>query len=77
MKIFLKKIYSYWMKFVRILGLINGTIIFTILYFLVFGIYAIIFKVIKFLSKKPFSRLSYWESASEGGRSLEDMERQF
>ena len=62
---FLKKIWigfkKGWMKFAHTLGRINTTILLTILYFVIIGIYSIIARIIKLITL-PFKKepQTYW-----------------
>jgi hypothetical protein len=59
-----KTLYSYWMKFAHVLGTINGFIILLVVYFVVIGVYAIIFflvkSIIRLFSKKKDNN-SFWK----------------
>lgn len=67
---FLKKIWAGfkkgWMKFAHTLGRINTTILLSILYFIIVGIYSIIWRIIKLLAL-PFQKTSetYWISRKD------------
>ncbi|MFC1655994.1 hypothetical protein ACFL3C_03935 [Patescibacteria group bacterium] len=62
---FLKKIWNGfkkgWMKFAHVLGVINTTILLTIFYFVLIGVYAIITNIFKLITF-PFRKKSdtYW-----------------
>ena len=71
--ILLKKLYQGWMAFSHILGRIMSTILLTILWVVVFGIYAIVLKIMKLFSKKP-STDTYWIDVSQDST---DMRYQF
>ena len=78
MKLLLKKIYQYWMKFVYVLGYINSRIIFTILYVFLVGIYAIISWLINFISKrKKAINNTYWLPKEYEKPTKEILRRQF
>lgn len=76
MKKITKKLYSYWMKFAHILGEINSRIIFTIIFFVVFGIYALIAKFL-YLFKKDSPRTSYWMEKKYREPTIENLTKQF
>lgn len=69
----LKALYALWMRFSHILGRIMSTILLTILWVVVFGLYAIALTMMKFCSKKPSSD-SYWIDVS---KESTDMRYQF
>ncbi|TSC59480.1 MAG: hypothetical protein Greene041662_456 [Candidatus Peregrinibacteria bacterium Greene0416_62] len=69
----LKKIYDAWMSFSHILGRIMSTILLTILWIIVFGLYAIVLKIVKLFSKTP-SKDTYWIDVSNEST---DMQYQF
>lgn len=65
MKKTFKKIFSWWMVFVKFLGKINTFILLTLVYFILIGPIAVFFKIIKkdFLDVKlSSSEGSYWIS---------------
>lgn len=70
---FLKKLYRAWMGFSHILGRIMSTILITILWIVVFGIYAIILKVMRLFARKT-SNETYWIDIS---KESTDMRYQF
>lgn len=69
----LKTFYAAWMRFSHILGRIMSTILLTILWVIVFGLYAIVLKIMKLFSKKPSSD-TYWIDVSKDST---DMQYQF
>lgn len=73
---FFKLIYRGWMKFAYVLGEINMRIIFTLLFFVAIGIYAIIQKIIFALRKKP-TATSNWRDKAQVEPTLENLKRQF
>jgi len=73
-----KKLYKYWMKFAYVLGWINSRIIFTVLYILLVGIYAIIGWFINLLKRKEtIANDSYWLAKEYEEPTKEIMKRQF
>lgn len=66
----LKKIWNVikkgWMKFAHVVGVVNTTILLTILYFVIVGIYSIITRIISFIAL-PFRKktATYWISREE------------
>ncbi|MFA6254830.1 MAG: hypothetical protein WC675_02200 [Patescibacteria group bacterium] len=75
-----KTIYAYWMKFVHYWGIVNSYIIFSLIYLVFIGIYAIInfcLKIIKIFfgaRKKPST---YWLAKKYEKPTVEILERQF
>lgn len=69
----LRKIYRLWMSLSHILGRIMSTILLSMLWILVFGIYAIILKISGLCSGKHF-RETYWIDVS---KEKPDMRFQF
>lgn len=70
---FLKKLYRAWMAFSHVLGRIMSTILLTILWVFVFGLYAVTLKIMHLCSKKP-SKDTYWIDV---GTDSTDMRYQF
>jgi hypothetical protein len=57
----IKKLKKIWLKFAHILGIINTTILLSILYFLIIGIYAVIRNIINLPKKLIFKEAkTYW-----------------
>ena len=68
-----------WMKFAHILGYINTRIILSVLFFIIFGVYAICLKLlngIKFVFIKKQNVDSYWEKTEDKIPSLENCKNQ-
>jgi hypothetical protein len=67
-------LYRYWMKFARKLGILNTRFILTIVYFLLMGPAAILFKLIrKDLLDKSISRTSSsWHKEQDARSTLEN-----
>ncbi len=61
------------MSFSHILGRIMSTILLTVIWIVVFGIYAIALKIVRFCTKKPHSS-TYWIDVSSDST---DMQYQF
>ena len=74
-KIF-KKFYTYWMKFAYILGEVNSKIIFTGLFFIVFGIYSLIARLLNLFKKNP-PQTSYWVNKKYKEPTMENLKKQF
>lgn len=72
-----KKFYAGWMKFAHVLGIINQTILLTLVYFIPFGVTALI----RMLGGNPFKRKpedgSYFQHPDMAPQNLETAERQF
>ena len=60
----LQRLYALWMRFAHILGKIMSFILLSILWLVVFGIYAIILKIIRLFSR-PSRADSYWHEVSQ------------
>jgi len=77
----MKILYKYWMKFAHFIGIVNSTIIFTILFAIVFGIYSIIQRfvyLILFLTNRhKKEKTTYWIEKKYNKPSLEILKRQF
>lgn len=79
MKKFFKTLYEYWMKFAKILGKIQTTIILFFIYFIVLGTVSII----SFISRKDFldkaltDEETFWRTRIAKIPTLEDSKRQF
>ena len=71
-----KKLYNRWMRFVFILGEINSKIIFTLLFFVVFGLYALPRKFF-YIIKKESPRKTYWVKKRYIKPTIENLEKQF
>lgn len=69
----LQKLYDLWMRFSHVLGRIMSSILLTILWIVVFGLYAIVLKVMRLFSKK-ISSDTYWIDVSKDST---DMQYQF
>ncbi|OGJ59882.1 hypothetical protein A2881_01975 [Candidatus Peribacteria bacterium RIFCSPHIGHO2_01_FULL_55_13] len=69
----LQQLYDLWMRFSHVLGRIMSTILLTIIWIVVFSIYAIILKMIYLFSGKPPTD-TYWVDVSKDST---DMRYQF
>jgi hypothetical protein len=69
----LQKAYDVWMHFSHILGRIMSTILLTVLWVVVFGLYAVILKCMKLLRRDTASD-TYWIDIS---KESSDMRHQF
>ncbi len=76
MKSILKKAYRYWMKGVYILGEVNGRIIFTAIFFIVLGAYALSIKFFNIFKKTP-THTSYWIEKQYKEPTIENLTKQF
>lgn len=74
----LKKIYKYWIVFAGFLGRVNGTIILTILFFILFGLYSTIIRLKNFFWKKSSSKNhTFWLEKKYIEPDVEVLRRQF
>lgn len=75
----LKFLYKCWMKFARVLGKIQTTIILSFIYFIGVGTIAIISSIFRkdFLDKRFIDRESFWRDRASKPPTLEDCKRQF
>lgn len=74
-----KKMYSYWMKFARLLGRVNAVVFLTIFYFLLIGPAALVLKVFgrDLLDRRAEDRASYWYDKEQEAVSVERSKHQF
>lgn len=78
MKNYLKKIYKYWMVFVRFLSKVNGMIILTLLFFALFGFYSIIIRLKNLFLKRPsLIKQTFWLEKKYIEPDIEILKRQF
>ncbi|MBI5144452.1 MAG: hypothetical protein HZA30_05240 [Candidatus Omnitrophica bacterium] len=77
--VYLKILYKYWMKFARILGRIQTTIILFLIYFIGIGTISIISFIFRkdFLDKALTGKKSFWHDRTNKIPTLEDCKRQF
>lgn len=64
-----------WMKFAHVLGVINGRIIFTIIYLVVFGLYAIPSKIYGVCTSPKID--AGWQTKKKHSEIFKNLERQF
>ena len=69
----LKKAYSLWMRFSHILGRVVSCILLTVLWIVVFGVYAIALKIMRLFASKTKTD-TYWIDVS---RETTDSRYQF
>jgi glycosyltransferase involved in cell wall biosynthesis len=75
-KVILGALFSIWMKFAHIVGTVNSVIIFSILFAIVFGPYALIQKLIGVFSRNEKNE-TYWIEKKELLKAEEGIKRQF
>jgi hypothetical protein len=75
----LKVIHDYWMRFARLLGRVQTTVILFVIYFGVVGVMAVISFVFgrDFLDKRLTDRASFWRDREGKTPALEESKRQF
>ncbi len=68
-----------WKKFSSALGWVNSRIIFTIIYVVIFGIYALVRRLIRLIVEWNTAPVSatYWEDKKYQPPTIEVMQRQF
>ncbi len=73
------KIWAFWKRFARKLAIIQTTVILTIFYFLVMGIFAAVIKLLRkdLLDKKWKQNKSFWKEKEKTFPTLESAKRQF
>jgi cell division protein FtsN len=69
----LQRLYKLWMAFSHVLGRIMSSILLTVLWVIVIGLYAIVLKTMRLFSKKPEAD-TYWIDVSKDST---DMRYQF
>jgi len=67
---------KYWMKFAHFIGNVNSKIIFTIIFFIFIGIYALIAKIIHWFARNK-TKESYWEKKKYTKPTLESLGKQY
>ena len=78
MKSFFQKIKYYWLKLSHVLGIINSTIIFGILFYIFFGLYSISLKIKKrFFRKNTRITQTYWKEKKQKEPTLELLKKQY
>lgn len=75
----LKILYKYWMKFVKVLGRVQTTIILFLIYFLGVGMISLISFILRrdFLDKRLTDRSTFWNDRPAKIPTLDDCKRQF
>jgi len=68
---YLRELYRYWMRFAHILGEVNFTVIFSLLFFILIGPYALVSKL---MGKR---QTGGWVEKKYTKPSVELLERQF
>lgn len=69
----LKPIAALWMKMSHAIGVVMSTIILSILWLVLFGLYAIVLKIVALFGRPP-KRETYWNDVSE---ETSDYQHQF
>ncbi len=73
------KIWLFWKKFARRLAIIQTTVILTLFYFLMVGIFALVAKLLgkDLLDKKWKQNKSFWKEKEKLSVAVENARRQF
>ncbi len=79
MKEKLNKLYKYWMKFGRTIGIINTKLVLALLFYTVFTLYSIILKIFNkdLLDLKFDKSNSYWKKRENRPLNKEDYLKQY
>ena len=77
MKRILKILYKYWMSFASFVGHVNSKIIFTLLFIVVFGVYALVIRFFSIFKRQPIYKVSYWQKKKYIEPTIENLRRQF
>jgi len=74
-----QKIWSFWKKFAHRLAIIQTTIILTLFYFLMIGVFALVAKLLgkDLLDKKWKQNKSFWKEKEKPAVAIENARRQF
>ncbi len=74
-----KLIYKYWMKIAHFIGEVNTKIILTLLYFVVFGLFSIVARLMgrDLLDKRLDAKPSYWSNKEKLQQDLARCAHQF
>jgi len=74
-----KKIWVFWKKFARRVAIIQTSVILTLFYFLMIGIFALVIKLLRkdLLDKKWKQNKSFWKEKEKMIATLEAARRQF
>jgi len=75
----LRKLKEWWMKFAAMLGWINTRVILTIVYFILFGLIALIVRILRkdLLRKRRSASASYWKPKEKIVHSIDAAKHQF
>lgn len=68
-------LWSWWMKFAHAIGYINNRIILSLVYFIIFGMYAIPQKISEYMWGKK--NMSGWIQKTSPANVIERLERQY
>ncbi|MBI2444545.1 MAG: hypothetical protein HYV42_04875 [Candidatus Magasanikbacteria bacterium] len=74
---FLRRLYRGWLRFAKLLGLINSRIIFSLIYLIVFGIYNLIYRLGRLIKRAPANKPSYWQPKTPRPHNDDWLRRQF
>lgn len=76
---FRRVLFNYWMKFARILGIVNTNILLTLFYVIIIGPMAVMMKLWgkDLLDRKAEERSSYWYDKESQKPDLERSKHQF
>lgn len=77
MKLPLKIIYSGWKKSTRFIGRINSTIVLSLIFFSLIGIYGILQKISMYLKRRQEFGGSFWKKKVYVAPTLKNLEKQF
>ena len=74
-----RRLYGRWMAFARVLGKINTIVLLTIVYMVIIGPVALVFRMFgkDLLDRTSDGRSSYWYDRDEEEHSVERRSRQF
>lgn len=74
-----KKFWVFWKKFAHRLAIIQTTIILTLFYFLMIGVFALVAKLLgkDLLDKKWKQNKSFWKEKEKLSMAVENARRQF
>lgn len=61
----LQLLWDGWMKLSHFIGLIMSSIILTVLWVVVFGMYAVVIKIVKIFGKPPKQTTYWWDVSQE------------
>ncbi len=74
-----RSLYKSWMAFARALGIVNATILLTIVYFTVIGIMFLIIRLLRkdLLSHRTDEASTYWRAKDPVAHTIEQARHQF